>query len=670
MISPGREDDVRLVRALLDEPGRAPLWSNLGNARSRRGDHPAAQLAHDRAVRIVEDDAAIWRNRAAAAGAAGRVAESLSSLARAASSDGDALVWLQLAISAHGRGFQDMARVLARCALIQAPEAVEAYRLLVLLENGQRLDSLTRSHRIEPDDVEILRAAGTLMMSRDKADHAVAIFRRAAVLMPEHPRAIELVGGAEAHLGLGRAARRHLHGASRFRPASEFALRTALALSAIPADLAEIAADRARLAQTLDRLETGSVPMPASITLPFYLAYHGEDDRPMMERLAAVYRKALPDLARPVEPLGRPSDAARAGRPRVGLVSRFFSLHTVMFYFAGLITHLARTGAEVTLFALGDVEDEMTARLRSDGATIRRVPDDPTAVRHAIVESRPDVMLFTDIGMEPVSYALALGRLAPLQVLLLGHPVTSGMDSFDLVISSAALEPPDARAHYTEPLAPISGAPGWFDEVAIPCGPMPSRDALGLPAVGRLYVCAQSLFKLHPDFDEVLLRMLDADSTGRVLLFRLPSDLATDQLQARLTRRLGRAADRVILHPRVHRQRFWDIMTAADVVFDSVHFSGGQTSVMALARGLTIATWPGQYMRGRQTAGLYRLLGVDDSIAPRFDALPGLAVALARNPDRRRDMQRRILERRSAVFEDRRFVEEAAGAIRCALDER
>jgi predicted O-linked N-acetylglucosamine transferase (SPINDLY family) len=62
------------------------------------------------------------------------------------------------------------------------------------------------------------------------------------------------------------------------------------------------------------------------------------------------------------------------------------------------------------------------------------------------------VLLYADIGMEPFSYTLAFSRLAPVQCVAWGHPVTTGLPEIDHFLSSDLMEPPGAEAHYTERL--------------------------------------------------------------------------------------------------------------------------------------------------------------------------------------------------------------------------
>jgi predicted O-linked N-acetylglucosamine transferase (SPINDLY family) len=52
--------------------------------------------------------------------------------------------------------------------------------------------------------------------------------------------------------------------------------------------------------------------------------------------------------------------------------------------------------------------------------------------------------------MDPFLYFLAFGRLAPLQVLLAGHPSTSGIPAIDCVVSNLHQDGEGAQDHYTE----------------------------------------------------------------------------------------------------------------------------------------------------------------------------------------------------------------------------
>ena len=65
---------------------------------------------------------------------------------------------------------------------------------------------------------------------------------------------------------------------------------------------------------------------------------------------------------------------------------------------------------------------------------------------------------------------------------------------------------------------------------------------------------------------------------------------------------------------------------AADVLLDTFHFSGGNTSFEAFAVGTPVVTLPSGFLRGRFTAGLYRKMGVADLIAETAESYVDLAL--------------------------------------------
>ncbi len=136
-----------------------------------------------------------------------------------------------------------------------------------------------------------------------------------------------------------------------------------------------------------------------------------------------------------------------------------------------------------------------------------------------------DVLVFAEIGMDPVNYLLAFSRLAPTQVVTHGHASTTGIPTLDYFISYKPFEVAHAQEHYSETLVTFSDF-SPYDEVGffpsflcLPTQPvvdfdqLVSRpqlfDLLGLSEHISLdtivYVCHQTLFKIIPAYDDIIL---------------------------------------------------------------------------------------------------------------------------------------------------------------------
>ena len=94
----------------------------------------------------------------------------------------------------------------------------------------------------------------------------------------------------------------------------------------------------------------------------------------------------------------------------------------------------------------------------------------------------------------------------------------------------------------------------------------------------------------------------------------------------------------------------------ADAVIDTIHFSGGHTSLECFAWGIPVATWPSYMLPGRLTYGFYRQMGVMDCVAWDQATYVDIAHRLANDLDWRETVSRKILERSDILFENRNDV--------------
>jgi Predicted O-linked N-acetylglucosamine transferase, SPINDLY family len=194
---------------------------------------------------------------------------------------------------------------------------------------------------------------------------------------------------------------------------------------------------------------------------------------------------------------------------------------------------------------------------------------------------------------------------------------------------------------------------------------------LGLPETGTLYGCPQTLFKFHPDFDAVLAAIAEGDPAGRIVLLEGKYSAWTDLLRARWAKTFPVLLERVLFLPRMPLERFMALMAHMDVLLDPIHFGSGNTLYEAMVYGTPIVTWPGKFMRGRIVAGAYRQMGIADApIAPRLEDYAPLALALGRDPERRRALRqaslaaadRELFADMQAVREFETFLEAAVAA--------
>jgi predicted O-linked N-acetylglucosamine transferase (SPINDLY family) len=388
-------------------------------------------------------------------------------------------------------------------------------------------------------------------------------------------------------------------------------------------------------------------------TMNFYLAYQGENDRDIMIQLSQLYRQAYPSLQWSAPHCLGAASRGREQRLRLGFFSTYLHDHAVAWTIRGLLEQLPKDRFDVTLFTVQQSQGGVMPALREAADKVVALPRSIDRARALIADAAPDILIYADIGMESLSYCLAHARLAPVQCATWGHPVTTGIPTIDYYISSDLAEPEDAAEHYSETLVRLSGVQTCYRRPEFPTGGEIPEMA-GLPADATVYLCPQSLFKIHPEMDEPLAEILRRDPKGVLLLFEGLDRVVTDRLRARWSEPFADVAGRVRFLPRVAVDRFLGILAAADVLLDTWPFGGGNTSYQGFAAEVPVVTLPGKYLRGRGTLAHYRHMGFSDCVAETPAAYVDIAVRLGTDSAFHARISSLIAERSGVLFDDTR----------------
>lgn len=547
----------------------------------------------------------------------------------------------------------------AQCALARQDRPTARERLAAALS-------------LHPSWTEASINLGRLQLSEHAYDAALATFESALTHAPRDPRLLD--GRRRALFGLRRyreavdaeaawlacappdvgawidhannLAARHRYGEAAAAHARAYALDpdhlpslwlSALLVDFVPDARADLDATADRIDRMLGRFEALPDDDPrlrfhaealALSATTFGLGLLARDTTSLIVRTARQIAR-FTRLAIGPAPALTPS---RHDRPRVGLVSAHWHRHTVGQLFRCWPLSLDRRRYDVRVFHLDAIADEHTAALtRSIDAFhsgLRSLRD----WRDLIAQQQLDLLIHIDIGLDPMAHALASQQLAPRQAVAWGHPQTSGLDGIDVFFGSDALEPADAERHYRERLVRLPGLgialdPARWTRPATPPEAAPAPISL---------LCAQAASKLHPGHDAAFARILAALPEAVLTLIPSTYEELCDAVHTRVARAFRAAgADpdrqlRVLTYlPPADYER---VLAASSVVLDSFDFSGGATTLDAIAAGRAVVTRRGALMRGNQTAGLLAMMGLDDWICDSEDDYVAAAIRLARDP--------------------------------------
>jgi len=577
------------------------------------------------------------------------------------------------------------AAVLCRKALRKPGEFVAAKRMLADCHNNQGMVHLVMSRLLDdaeacfrqalaqqPDHQVALKNLAGLLVEQSRLEEAIPLCQRLVALLPADQRQTVLRDLAVIFQRLDRLdeAAEVLAELAALMPNDGSALlRDALLIPSVIRDREDILAWRQRIENKLDAFEA-TVSAGRGIVDPawfpgtyFYLSYHGLDNRALHTRIATAYLKAAPSLAWRATWLD--SWKGPGERIRVGLASRNFYNHSIGHTSRGLVEMLDRSRFEVVVIRIGEAPfDAVAAAIDQAADQVVTVPlDDLQGARETIAGLELDVLFWQDIGMEPFSYLLAFSRLAPVQLTSFGHPDTTGIANVDYFLSSDLYESEESTAHYSERLVTLPGVGtlAYYRRPSVP--PAVGRERYGFAEASHIYLCPQTLFKFHPDMDDVFLAIVERDEQALIVLIDPELPVLRAETEARLARRSPLLAQRLHFVPRLSHDDYLGLIRCADVVLDTIHFNGQNTSLESFAMGVPIITLPGKFQRSRHTCGMYQAMDFLDLVAVDKDDYVAKALAVVIDPIFRAHCQSRIEASAGLLYLDSNFISACENAL-------
>lgn len=401
----------------------------------------------------------------------------------------------------------------------------------------------------------------------------------------------------------------------------------------------------------------------------FLLAYQGQNDRELQEKYAGFLRTLIaqhrPDL------LVIPKREFNRKRIRIVFVSSFFRECTVGHYFRSWITDLDAQKFERIVIHTGWQPD-------SFGIALQQQCDQFIVSRGGVLQTAElirslaaDIVIYPEVGMGTINYWLTNMRFAPTQIAAWGHPVTTGSREIDHFLTCTEMERAQSAAHYTERLLML---PGIGTRYAMPTAVASNitLESFGLSRECHLYICPQSLFKIHPDNDAIYVDLMARDTKAVLLFFQSDHALITKAFADRLAKGMAdrdmAPRNQIKFLPRMDAARFRAVLSIANVVLDTLHWSGGNTSLDAFSVAAPIVTLPGEFMRGRQTAAMLCAMDASELIVNDRAAYVDNTIANA-NASREK-LRQKLIENRGAIFDRTEPVKNLALHLQMLFDTR
>jgi protein O-GlcNAc transferase len=387
---------------------------------------------------------------------------------------------------------------------------------------------------------------------------------------------------------------------------------------------------------------------------PFFLTYQEENNLALLKQYGQVCAKAMQRwLDRQKSPVFK---RAMGKRIRLGIVSGDIRLHSNwMALIKGWFRSLDLERFELVVFSLADQVDPETAWARSKSDVFVGGPKTLPQWVDAMREQSCEILLYPAVGLHPMALKLASLRLAPVQINSWGHPDTSGLPTLDYYLSAECFEPADAQDHYSEQLVLLPHLGNRIQPLALTSSD-PGFPAMNIDLERPILVCPGTSFKYQPEHDHIFADIARGAPDAQLVFFRPSVAALSNLLEARITKEFEAAGLNVNDHVRFVRwlnfHEYHCLLRHADVLLDTIGFSGYNTAVQAIECGLPLVTREGRFLRGRLASGVLRRMGLTELIVQTKADYVNLAVRLVTDHHYQAHIRHEIQQRGSVLFDD------------------
>jgi len=449
-------------------------------------------------------------------------------------------------------------------------------------------------------------------------------------------------------------------------PTLEIELRIAFTVDRIMDSNETIEKQRKKLLHSIENLHQKNMNIGEFLKgigeINFSLAYHGRDDKEILEKIGRLHIKNDPSLVWESPHCKTWRNTPLKSRIKLGIISDHLTTdHTIFKLNYGIINHLPRDLFYVVFFSHIPRPGKDIDIVKNIVDETIILDDDFNKARKQIAQKELDIIFYPSVGMNAFSYFISFSRLAPVQCVTWGHPNTVGSPNLDYFIVSKNMVLDNADEHFCERLIQLENISNYYYRPKLEQEKY--RKYFSLPESAKIYLCPQTLFKFHPDFCGAAAKVLQTDARGLLVLIEGKKKGWKELLIQRFKKHSNRIEERMIFLPFLAYQDFLSLQKIADVILDPFHFGGGNTSYEAFAFGMPVVTWPSDYLKGRLTYSFYCKMGIYDLIARDHQQYIELALKVANDDKWRNKMIEKIKSRNHVLYENKNAVKELAAFL-------
>jgi len=504
-----------------------------------------------------------------------------------------------------------------------------------LNNNKEAIASFRNALELNPDHAEAHSNLGLIFSDLGQQEKAITHFKRAIGIRPEY---------FDAHNNLGIAL-------NAMRQFDEAIARYNVALNIDP-NKASTRAEKLYIQRHIcdweiplleekkvEKLGLGQEPVQPFVMLPM-------EDAPDRHRLRSqIYSKnKFPQTPLPLN--GPPSKIPN--QLKVGYFSADFHDHVMMNVMKKVFDTHDRTKFDIHGFSIANTKRKQSLLIESH---FDKFHDVSVLNDKEIAETARSKGI--DIAVDLTGYTrnhrtgIFAYRAAPVQINCLGYPGTLGAGFMDYIIADENLIPVDHQRFYSE--KPIYLPHHYLAQSTRPPyrKKLPTRSELGLTETGFIFCAINGTYKINSNVYAVWMHLLHK-VRGSVLWLLKSNDQAEINLR-QTANASGIDPHRLVFADKVSYEDYLIQIKHADIYLDTFVYNAGATAGDVLWSGVPIVTKLGRSYTARMAGSLLNSIGLPELITKTDIEYEQLALNLATNPRHLEEIKNKIRANRHST---------------------
>jgi protein O-GlcNAc transferase len=343
---------------------------------------------------------------------------------------------------------------------------------------------------------------------------------------------------------------------------------------------------------------------------------------------------------------------------RIGYLSNTFRNHPGAQLIAGVFRLHDRARFSIYSFSYG-ANDGSVYRKRIEKESdhfvdISRLSDGEAAA--LIHQHRIDIL----VDLRGLTQGSRLGisalRPAPIHVVYLGYPGTTGADFIDYIIADKTVVPTSQIPCFSESVVYLPHCYQATDNTQKIANRKMSRTDVEIPEDAFLFCSFATHYKFEPMMFDCWMRVLQQVPQGVLCL--LKSDKFTQQNLIKECVRRNIKSERLFFLEKLPKDEHLKRLQMMDLSLDTRIYNGHTTTSDSLWAGIPVLTLKGTHFASRVSASILQTIDLPELIVDKIEKYEALAIKIASNPEFLKALKQKIHRNRltEPLFDTPRFV--------------